>query len=172
MNFKQLTLSILSGLTLASVSFATAIPPARADFFSDIQNTINSVNGVVTGAQEVHGATTNALTNIGGLGNLLGIGPSAPSTDIFDIYGSWYGAMSPAEREVVRILVSDYAEDKQLFFSDFKQSPEYKSLSTSAKSSASAIFFKFREVIVNAAPNKDKFLAFAFCLGGGSTKCR
>jgi hypothetical protein len=172
MNLKNLTVSILSGVTLASASFATAIPPARADFFSDIQNTINSVNGAVSGARDVHGATTNALTNLGGLGSLLGIGPSAPSTDIFDIYGSWYGAMSPSEKEVVKVLVSDYAEDKQMSFSEFKKSPEYGSLSAQAKSTASAIFFKFKEVSASAAPVKDKFLAFAFCLGGGSTKCK
>ncbi len=172
MNLKHLAVSILSGLTLVSASFATAIPPAHADFFSDIQNTINSVNGAVTGAKDVHGATTSALTNLGGLGSLLGIGPSAPSTDIFDIYGSWYGSMSPSEKEVVKVLISEYAEDRQPSFSEFKKTPEYSSLSTSAKSTASAIFFKFKEVSVNAAPVKDKFLAFAFCLGGGSTKCK
>lgn len=166
--FKHLAISALSGLTLIS----TAVKPAQADFFSDLQSTINGVNGAVTGAREVHGATTSTLNNLNGLGSLLGVGPSAPSTDILDIYGSWYGSMSPSEKEVTKALIAEYAEDKQLNFSQFKKSPEYRALSSQAKSTASAIFFKFKEVSTAAAPVKDRFLAFAFCLGGGSTKCK
>ena len=167
--------SILSSLVLATVSCTAMVRPAQAgpfDFLNGVQNTINQVNGTVNGARDVHSSTNSTLNNIGGLGTLLGIGPSAPSNDIRDIYASWYGAMSPAEKEVVRVLVTEFAEDKVLEFSGFKKTPEYSRLSPQAKSNASAIFFKFKEVSKAAQPQKDNFLAFAFCTNGGAKKCK
>ncbi len=174
-NNKIRTTSFLSGLALVAVSSAAIVRPAQAnpfDFLNGINNTINQVNGTVNGVRDVHSNTNSTLNNIGGLGNLLGIGPSAPSNDIRDIYASWYSTMSPSEREVVKVLVTEYAEDKVLGFSDFKKTPEYSRLSTSAKSTASAIFFKFKEVSKAAQPQKDNFLAFAFCVNGGAKKCK
>ena len=170
-NFKKYTAPLLSGLVLFSLSLS-AVRPAQAGFLDGITDAIRGVNNTVDGVKDVHGSTTSTLNNLGGLGRLLGIGPSQASTDILDIYSSWYGAMSVSEKEVVKALVSEFAEDKLLSFSEFKKTPEYGSLTSSAKSSASAIFFKFREVTTAATPVKDKFLAFAFCLSGGSTKCK
>jgi hypothetical protein len=170
-NIKSCTTSFLSGLVLISLSLA-AVRPAHAGFLDGITDAIRGVNNTVDGVKDTHSNLTGTARNIGSLGTLLGIGPSAPSTDLFDIYGSWYGAMSPSEKEVVKALVNEFAEDKQLSFAEFKKSPEYGTLSSQAKSSASALFFKFKEVSAAAAPVKDKFLAFAFCLSGGSTKCK
>ncbi len=170
-NLKRRTTPLLSGLVLISLSLAV-VRPAQAGFLDGITDAIRGVNNTIDGAKDTHRNITGTASNLSDLGSLLGIGPSAPSTDLFDIYGSWYGAMSPSEKEVVKALVTEFAEDKQLSFSEFKKTPEYKTLSTPAKSSASAIFFKFKEVSTAAVPVKDKFLAFAFCLSGGSTKCK
>jgi hypothetical protein len=169
------TTSILSGLALITASGAATVRPAQAgpfDFLNGINNSINQVNGTVNGVRDVHSNTSSTLNNLGGLGTLLGIGPSAPSNDIRDIYASWYGTMSPAEKEVVKVLITEFAEDKVLGFADFKKTPEYSRLSAPAKSTASAIFFKFKEVSKAAQPQKDNFLAFAFCVNGGSKKCK
>jgi hypothetical protein len=170
-NFQNRTAPFLSGLILVSLSLS-AVRPAQAGFLDGINDAIRGFSGTVDSVKDVHGSTTSTLNNLGGLGRLLGIGPSAPSTDLFDIYGSWYGSMSPSEKEVVKALVTEFADDKQLSFAEFKKTPEYGSLTSSAKSAASAIFFKFKEVSSAAVPVKDKFLAFAFCLSGGSTKCK
>jgi hypothetical protein len=169
------TASIISSLALATVSLTALVRPAQAgpfDFLNGINSTINQVNGTVNGVREVHGNTNSTLNNLGGLGTLLGIGPSAPSNDIRDIYASWYETMSPSEKEVVKALITEFAEDKILGFSNFKKTPEYSRLSSQAKSSASSIFFKFKEVSTAAQPQKDSFLAFAFCVNGGAKKCK
>jgi hypothetical protein len=137
-NFKNRTTPLLSGLILISLSLA-AVRPAQAGFLDGITDAIRGVNNTIDGAKDTHRSLTGTVNNLSGLGSLLGIGPSAPSTDLFDIYGSWYGAMSPSEKEVVKALVTEYAEDKQLSFAEFKKSPEYGTLSSQAKSTASAI---------------------------------
>jgi hypothetical protein len=168
---KNRTTPLLSGLVLVSLSLAV-VRPAQAGFLDGITDAVRGVRNTVDDVKGIHSNTTSSINDLGSLGRLLGIGPSAPSTDLFDIYGSWYGSMSPSEKEVVKALVTEFAEDKQLSFSEFKKTPEYGSLTSPAKASASAIFFKFKEVSTAAVPVKDKFLAFAFCLSGGSTKCK
>lgn len=170
-NFKNRTAPLLSGLVLISLSLA-AVRPAQAGFLDGITDAIRGVNNTIDGVKDTHRNITGTVSNLNSLGSVLGLTPGTPSTDLLDIYGSWYGAMSPSEKEVVKALVTEFAEDKQLSFAEFKKTPEYASLSSQAKSAASAIFFKFKEVSAAAVPVKDKFLAFAFCLSGGSTKCK
>jgi hypothetical protein len=165
------TAPLLSGLVLVSLSLA-AVRPAQAGFLDGITDAIRGVNSTIDGVKDTHRNITGTVSNLNSLGSVLGLTPGTPSTDLLDIYGSWYGAMSPSEKEVVKALITEFAEDKQLSFAEFKKTPEYGSLSSQAKSAASAIFFKFKEVSAAAIPVKDKFLAFAFCLSGGSTKCK
>jgi hypothetical protein len=108
---------------------------------------------------------------LGDLGNTLGIG-LAKDKDIFDTYSRWYGSVDSVEKKVIKALISDYADEKQLSFDGFKKSPQYAALSSKAKSQASAIFFKFKDITAETDKQKNKFLAFAFCLGGGSTNCK
>jgi hypothetical protein len=170
-NFKNRTTPFLSGLVLISLSLS-AVRPAQAGFLDGIGDAIRGVNNTIDGVKDTHRNVTGTVSNLNDLGVSLGLRPGAPSTDLFDIFGSWYGAMSPSEKEVVKALVTEFAEDKQLSFSEFKKTSEYGSLTAPAKAAASAIFFKFKEVSTAAVPVKDKFLAFAFCLSGGSTKCK
>jgi hypothetical protein len=170
-NFKNRTTPLLSGLVLISLSLS-AIKPAQAGFLDGITDAIRGVNNTIDGVKDTHRNVTGTVSNLNDLGVSLGLRPGAPSTDLLDIFGSWYGAMSPSEKEVVKALVTEFADDKQLSFSEFKKTSEYGSLTAPAKAAASAIFFKFKEVSTAAVPVKDKFLAFAFCLSGGSTKCK
>jgi hypothetical protein len=170
-NFKNRTAPLLSGLVLVSLSLSS-VRPAQAGFLDGITDAIRGVNNTIDGVKDTHRNVTGTVSNLNDLGVSLGLRPGAPSNDLFDIFGSWYGAMVPSEKEVVKALVTEFAEDKQLSFSEFKKTPEYGGLSTLAKSKASAIFFKFKEVSTAAVPVKDKFLAFAFCLSGGSTNCK
>ena len=81
--------------------------------------------------------------------------------------------MSPAEKEIANALTSEYAEKGALDFGAFKASQLYKAVKTSQeKQAASALFFKYAEVVKVVGPQKEKFLAFAFCVNGGSTTCR
>jgi hypothetical protein len=167
-------LYLFSVLALISASYSIASPVQAGpfDFLNGINSSINQVNGTVNGVRDVHSNATGTLNNLSSLGSLLGIGSSTPSTDLFEIYAKWYGSMPATEQEVVNVLITDFAEDKQLTFGGFKKSREYARLSPQAKSNASAIFFKFKEVSATALPVKDRFLAFAFCLSGGGKECK
>jgi hypothetical protein len=170
--FKSVTFSILSSLTLLGLSFTTIAESARADLFGDLQRGVDRVNETINTGRELHKSVVGGVENLGHLARSLGLAPQAPSTDIFDIYSSWYKSISPSEKEVVNALLTEYAEDKQLSFSTFNKSVGYAGLSSSAKSKANVIFFKFKEISVVTAPIKDRFLAFAFCLSSESTRCK
>ena len=169
--FKFVTLSLLSSLTLLGISF-TAAESARADLFGDLQRGIREVTKPIETAKEIHKDVAGGITNVGDLARSLGLAPQPASTDIFDIYSSWYKSISPSEREVVNALVTEHAEDKQLSFAIFNKSTRYAALSSGAKSQANVIFFKFKEITVVTAPIKERFLAFAFCLNSESTRCK
>jgi hypothetical protein len=169
--FKFVTLSFLSSLTLLGISF-TAAESARAGIFGDLQRGIDRVNETIDSARDMHKSVVGGITNLGHLARSLGLAPQPASTDIFDIYSIWYKSISPSEREVVKALLTEYAEDKQLSFATFNKSAGYAALSPSAKSQANVIFFKFKEISVVTAPIKDRFLAFAFCLSNESASCK
>ena len=175
----------ISALTLFAVSSSIALSerPAQAgpfDFLNQINNTIREVNGTVNGIKNT-GAETNSA--IGNLTDLLGVGKSAapaPGTAAVDstaqvngTYGAWYKGMSPAEKEIANALTSEYAEKGALDFAAFKATDLFKAAKTSQeKQAASALFFKYAEVVKVVGPQKEKFLAFAFCVNGGSTTCK
>lgn len=81
--------------------------------------------------------------------------------------------MSPAEKEIANALTSEYAEKGALDFGAFKAGELYKAAKTSQqKQAASALFSKYAEVVKVVGSQKEKFLAFAFCVNGGSTTCK
>lgn len=163
-NLQHITISLLSGLALISISLNTAVKPAQAGLFDDIRIIVGDATKTVETIKDIHASVTH-------LSKLLGLS-NTKSTDLLDIYSDWFKSMSTSEKDTIKIFLNEYAEDKQLSFSTFKSSPEYAALSPQAKSAATAIFFKFKEVTNAAVPVKDRFLAFAFCLSGGSTKCK
>jgi hypothetical protein len=170
-NFKCIAISSLSGLVLISSLSAMAPKPAYADLFEDLKNTANQIDGQIKNAKDLHGSVVSAVGNLSELSKSLGLSPQAQSTDLLDIYSSWYGSITASDKEVVKALITEYAEDKELSFSTFNKSASYTDMSPLAQSQARSIFFKFKEVTVNATPIKNKFLAFAFCLSDGLKQC-
>ena len=164
-------------LLVTSISIATIVSPAHAGFLDGINDALRGVNNTVNSIQ---GTQQNAGGTLGNLTNLLGIGgkpasnaaPGDPTAQVLDIYSKWYTSVTPAEKEIVNLLTTSYAEDKPMSFGDFSKSPMYQGKDTQGKSQASAIFFKFSEVIKAVGPQKDKFLAYAFCVNGGGKNCK
>jgi hypothetical protein len=168
-------------LFVATGCVALSERPAQAgpfDFLDQINKTVNDVNGTVNGIKGTGANTNNA---IGNLTDLLGVGKSAApaasaaadaGTQVIGAYGEWYKTMSPADKEIVAALTSEYAEQGAVSFNAFKASDLYKGKSTQDKQKASALFFKFSEVVKAVGHQKDKFLAYAFCVNGGGTSCK
>ena len=185
MNNKLSSSVRISVLILLAVTGCVALSelPAQAgpfDFLNQINNTVREVNGTVNGIKNT-GAETNSA--IGNLTDLLGVGKSAApapgaaaadsAAQVNGAYGAWYKGMSPAEREIANALTSEYAEKGALDFAAFKSTDLYNAAKTSQeKQAASALFFKYAEVVKVVGPQKEKFLAFAFCVNGGSTTCK
>ncbi len=175
----------ISALAIFAATSCVALSqrPAQAgpfDFLNQINSTVREVNGTVNGIKNT-GAETNSA--IGNLTDLLGVGKSAapaagapaadPAAQVNGAYGAWYKGMSPAEKEIANALTSEYAEKGALDFAAFKSTDLFKAAKTSQqKQAASALFFKYAEVVKVVGPQKEKFLAFAFCVNGGSTTCK
>ena len=176
----------ISALAIFAATSCVALSqrPAQAgpfDFLHQINNTVREVNGTVNGIKNTNAEASSAISN---LTDLLGVGKSAapaagaaaaadPAAQVNGAYGAWYKGMSPAEKEIANVLTSEYAEKGALDFGAFKASQLYKAAKTSReKQAASALFFKYAEVVKVVGPQKEKFLAFAFCVNGGSTTCR
>jgi hypothetical protein len=165
----------------ASIGFVALSPrPAQAgpfDFLNQINGSVNEVNNTVNGIKGT-GANTNSA--VGNLSDLLGVGKSSTpataaadtGTQVLGVYADWYKAMSPADKEIINTLTSEYAEQGSVSFTTFKATDLYKSKTSADKQKASALFFKYSEVIKAVGPQKDKFLAFAFCVNGGGTNCK
>jgi hypothetical protein len=161
---------------VVSASLIALATPAQANPFGFLNQVNEALGGVNHTVNTVRGTGQHATGTLGNLSNLLGIAqpsnaPADPNVQIMDIYAKWYGGMTPADKEIVNLLITQYAEDLPLTFANFSRTPLYKSKSAQDKPKASTTFFKFLD-LVKAVPQKDKFLAFAFCVNGGSSSCK
>jgi protein tyrosine/serine phosphatase len=168
----------LTSTLLVCISTVTIFQPAQAgsfDFLNDINNAAKDVNDTVN---SVKGTQQNTSNTLGNLTNFLGIGQvdnsnsGDPTDRLLDIYSKWYISVSPEDKETINLLTTKYAEDTPITFADFTKSPTYQAKDTRGKSQSSALFFKFNEVVKTVGPQKDKFLAYAFCVNGGGKNCK
>lgn len=161
------SLNIIGSIATATMLVLVTSFNARADIFSEITNIKKTVEGTKDNIQ-------GAGSTLGDLGKMFGIGgnnqPTDPSAQALSVYAEWYKTMSPMEKDVVSMLATEYAEKGTLDFAGFKGTNFYKTKTIAERQKMSGIFFKFNEVAKNA--QKDKFLAFAFCVNGGGTNCK
>jgi hypothetical protein len=169
---------LLPVVLMVGVSMSALASPVQAgpfDFLNSINSTVNDVNNTVNG---IKGTQQNTGSAIGNLTNLLGIGQPAsnnsgdPTAQVLQVYSKWYSSVTPVDKEIVNMLTTQYAEDTPMTFAAFSKTPFYKGKDAQSKSQASATFFKFSEVIKAVGPQKDKFLAYAFCVNGGGKDCK
>jgi hypothetical protein len=190
MLLKHQNILIASICTLGMLTI-TNPTAARADFFKDINNTLNNVRGT---QENANNAAVNVNNILGGgqsdnnTNNPTNITPiSSPTTNnndssntrsgdpnmqIYENYFSWYSGLTPTEQEIVKELTRKYAEDKSMTFADLSKSRFYKGKNEATKSQVSAVFFKFKETIDTVGSQKTKFLAYAFCVNGGGKDCK
>jgi hypothetical protein len=183
---------LIGSIFTLGISTIVSTNAARADFFSDINNNINNIRGtqnnandaagniknMLGGSQSGSGSNNNSVTNITPISdptpsNDPGNGKTADaSTQLTESYFAWYSSLTPTQQEIVKELTKKYAEDKPMTFAEFSKSRFYKGKSEDAKSQASTVFFKFKETIDAVGSQKTKFLAYAFCVNGGSKECK
>jgi hypothetical protein len=200
MSHRTVKISIVSAAILLSA--AVTGDRAFANPFGFINDTLKSVNqtvesvsntqknvnstqdnlrgflGLPAGESKNGGATgMGGTTSLGPTEGMAASGSAKPAQgdnggSLFGVYADWHQSLPANGKKVLGWLVSKYAEDNAVNFKTFKGSDIYKKLSASDKSQADALFFKFNEVMKVAAPQKDKFLSFAFCLNSGSKTCK
>jgi hypothetical protein len=168
---------ILPSLLTIGISIV-ATEPAHANPFGFINDINNALGGVNNTVNSIKGTQQNAGSTLGNLTNLLGVSQPAnntsgdPTSQMLDIYSKWYSNVSASDKEIINWLTTQYAEDTPVNFSAFAKSPLYQGKDAQGKSQASALFFKFNELTKAVGPQKDKFLAFAFCVNGGGKNCK
>jgi hypothetical protein len=176
-NFNSISIAALS-LLVAVSTVTISSKSAQAgpfDFIDQINGKAKELNSTVNDLRQTGENTKSA---IGNLSDLLGVRKSStpssadPNVQALGIYADWYKEMSPSEKEIVNVLTTEYAEKGAIDFASFKATDLYKSKPAAQKTKASALFFKYNELIKAIAPQKDKFLAFAFCVNGGGTNCK
>ncbi len=171
------TTKFLPALLTIGISLTAITQPAQAGFgfLDDINSALNDVNstlGSVKNAQQSTSVAINNLSNILGIAQPATSNSSDPTTQILEIYSKWYTSMTPTDKEIVNWLTIQYAEDLPIAFATFKKTPLYENSSEEDRPKIASTFFKFSEVIKTVGPQKDKFLAFAFCVNSGSTTCK
>ncbi|MFM2303147.1 MAG: hypothetical protein RLZZ135_554 [Cyanobacteriota bacterium] len=171
---KILTALLTIGISIATAETAHANP---FGFLNDINNAVSGINNTVNSIKRTQQNTGDTLGN---LTNLLGISQPAnnnadsggSTSQVLDLYFKWYNNISASDKEIINWLTTQYAEDTLVNFSGFSKSPLYQGKDSQGKSQASALFFKFNELTKAVEPQKDKFLAFAFCVNGGGKNCK
>jgi hypothetical protein len=172
------TRKFLPVLLTIGVALTAITQPAQAGPFGFLDDINSALHGVNSTVNSIKGTQQNTSGTLGNLTNMLGIGQPAnnnssdQSAQLLDIYSKWYTSMTPSDKEIVNWLTTQYAEDQPITFGAFSKTPLYKGKNEQDKPKASATFFKFSEVIKAVGPQKDKFLAFAFCVNAGSTNCK
>jgi hypothetical protein len=172
------TSKIIPALLTIGISLTAITQPAQAGFgfLDDINSALHEVNSTLDSVKNAQQSTSVALNN---LSNILGIAQPTnnnnstdPTAQILDVYSKWYTGMTPANQEIVNWLTTEYAEDRPITFGTFSKTPLYESKNKQDRIKVAVTFFKFSEVIKVVGPQKDKFLAFAFCMNSGSTNCK
>jgi hypothetical protein len=96
----------------------------------------------------------------------------AGSTEqVLEIYEAWYGTLSGDDKETVSWLVMQHARNQNVTFETISSSEWFMEKPIAEQSHVSSIFFKLQQVIDSTADDKDRFLAFAFCVNSGAEGC-
>ena len=160
-------------LVLSTVCFSPMA--SLANPFGGINRVLNGVNGTVNG---VNGTVNNTTRTIDNLNNILGIdGKSSNSNSndstkqVLDVYETWYKGLSTSDQEMVSWLVMEYARDNRVTFNTISKNEWFLQKNPQEQKKAAALFFKVNEIFKAAGNDKDRFLAFAFCVNTGGQKC-
>ncbi len=163
-----------AGVLLVTQTAASANP------FGSLGNMIN--NQIQRSLESIVNRGTSAITNSieQSLFDALNLDPNsvgnssstANSGDqIFKIYEAWYGSLSGTDKETVSWLIMQYARNQAITFETISSTEWFMKKPTTQQSQISSVFFKLQQVINASANNRDRFLAFAFCINSGNGNC-
>jgi hypothetical protein len=133
----------------------------------EVTGTINEIRGGVR-------ATQGAVDD---LSNVLGIDGKASNSDdpteqVLDIYQSWYQNLAAPDKEIVSWLVMQYARNQQVTFENLSSTEWFLQKSLQDQQKVGGLFFKVNQIVEATGGEKNRFLAFAFCVNGGGQECK
>jgi len=167
----------LTGLVSVTCMVLSVQAAAYANPLQGILDTINDVNNTIRSFDSTINGTSYTVNS---LAETLGIDISSSSNSISEaestkqvlqIYEIWYGDMSPEEQETVSWLVMEHARNQSVTFDTISTSEWFLQKPIGGQSQVAATFFKLQSIIEATAQDRNRFLAFAFCVNGGSNSC-
>ena len=157
---------------LLSVQYAAYANPFRGvlDAINGVNNTIQSIDSTINGTRY----TVNSLANTLGV-DLKSSGNSISETEstkqVLQIYEIWYRGMSPEEKETTSWLIMEHARNRSVTFDTISTSEWFLQKPIEQQSKVGATFYKLQSIIEATAQDRNRFLAFAFCVNSSNVKC-
>lgn len=168
----------LTGFASITGIFLSTQVAVYANPFNSIINTINSVNSTIRSLDSTINGTSHTINS---LTDTLGISldsdkansiSEAESTEqVLQVYEIWYGDISPEEQEIVSWLVMEHARNQTVTFDTIATSDWFLQKPVQEQSQVSATFFQLQNIIDATAQDRNRFLAFAFCINSGNENC-
>lgn len=167
----------LAGFISATCLLVTTQAPASAGFW----NVLDSINQVTNTINYLDNTINGTAYTLNSLGNTLGLNLSDrqdsinaedPTGQVLQVYQIWYEELPTADQETVSWLVMQHAQNQSVTFETISNSDWFLQKTPTEQSQVAANFFKLQNIIEATAQEKNRFLAFAFCVnGGGQATC-
>ncbi|NET55427.1 MAG: hypothetical protein F6K47_04320 [Symploca sp. SIO2E6] len=167
----------LTGLVSVMCIALSVQATAYANPLRGLTNTINGVNNAIRSFDSAINGTShtiNSLTETLGIdinSSSGSINEAGSTEQVLQIYEIWYGDMSPEEQETVSWLVMEHARNQSVTFDTIATSEWFLQKPIEEQSQVSATFFKLQSIIEATAQDRNRFLAFAFCVNAGNDNC-
>ncbi len=168
--------SLLSA-TLVLALYQTA---ASANPFRIIEDALNTINRGASTLDNTTNTLNRANSSVDRLLDSLGLssdeagnslGDSGSTDQVLAVYEAWYGTLSTTDKETVSWLIMQHARNQTVTFETISTTDWFMQKPIAEQSQVSSVFFKLQQVIDASADDRDRFLAFAFCVNSGAQNC-
>ncbi|MGC1307682.1 MAG: hypothetical protein WA885_10660 [Phormidesmis sp.] len=137
------------------------------DAVNQVNRTVNSVDRTINGTRY----TINSLSETLGLNSSAAGNSDDPTTQVLQLYQSWYKDLDASEQETVSWLVMENAKNQVVGFDTVSSSDWFLQKPAADQSQVAATFFQLQSLLDASAQDRNRFLGFAFCVNSGSESC-
>ncbi|MEQ8959888.1 MAG: hypothetical protein RLP02_18515 [Coleofasciculus sp. C2-GNP5-27] len=139
------------------------------DLIRDVNDAVNTINNT---RRAVDGTVNNLSDVLGIDGNVSD--SDDPTQQVLDLYQSWYQQLAASEQELVSALIMQYAKNQQMTFETLSTTEWFLQQSMQDQQKIGGLFFKVNQIlegVEETGGERNRFLAFAFCVNSGGQDC-
>jgi ABC-type multidrug transport system fused ATPase/permease subunit len=147
------------------------------DSINDILNIVDDANRVLDRTNTTIDRTSGSVDR---LFDTLNLSPDTVNTSVsgensidqvLRIYEAWYGTLTPNDKETVAWLVMQHARSQTMTFETLSSSEWFLQKPVDEQMQVGNVFFKLQQIIDETVNERERFLAFAFCVNSGQQSC-